>query len=167
MTKVFVPQEFVVPESFMTDRYRLEMLSPSVADIDYDAVMSSKVRLRTVFSEHTEWPKDDMSLEDNIKDLKRHETEFKSRQAFAYTVLTLAREKCIGCVYIDPSTVSEFDCEVYLWVRESDLALDADLYKNIRHWLVNRWPFEHIAFPGREIYWDTWKLYSSKRSLGI
>jgi hypothetical protein len=160
---MFVPQKFVVPESFITDRYRLEMLSPSVAEIDYDAVMTSKVRLRTVFSEKTEWPKDDMSLEENRRDLKRHEIEFKSRQAFAYTVLTLLREKCIGCVYIDPSTVSEFDCEVYLWVRESDLVLDSDLYNNIRNWLMSSWPFKSIAFPGREISWDKWKLFLSKR----
>lgn len=163
MTKLFVPQEFVVPESFLTDRYRLEMLSPSVAEIDYDAVMTSKVRLRNVFSKKTEWPKDDMSLEENVRDLERHEKEFKSRQAFAYTVLSLSREKCIGCVYIDPSSVPEFDCEVYLWVRESDLALDYDLYNNIRNWLMSSWPFKKIAFPGREISWYKWKLYLSKR----
>ncbi len=159
MTKQFVPEEFVVPDSLVTDRYRLEMLSPNVTEIDYDAVMTSKVRLRTVFSEKTEWPKDDMSLEENRSDLIRHETEFKSRQAFAYTVLTLSREKCIGCVYIDPSKISEFDCEVYLWVRESHLSLDDDLYNNIRKWLLSSWPFERIAFPGRKISWDKWKLY--------
>jgi len=159
MTKQFVPEEFVVPDSLVTDRYRLEMLSPNVTEIDYDAVMTSKVRLRTVFREKTEWPKDDMSLEENRSDLIRHETEFKSRQAFAYTVLTLSREKCIGCVYIDPSKISEFDCEVYLWVRESHLSLDDDLYNNIRKWLLSSWPFERIAFPGRKISWDKWKLY--------
>jgi len=159
MTKLFVPEEFVVPDSLVTDRYRLEMLSPNVTEIDYDAVMTSKVRLRTVFSEKTEWPKDEISLEENRSDLTRHETEFKLRQAFAYTVLTLSREKCIGCVYIDPSKVSEFDCEVYLWVRESHLSLDNDLYTNIRKWLLSSWPFVRIAFPGREIPWDKWKLY--------
>ena len=159
MTKQFVPEEFVVPDSLVTDRYRLEILSPNVTEIDYDAVMTSKVRLRTVFREKTEWPKDDMSLEENRSDLIRHETEFKSRQAFAYTVLTLSREKCIGCVYIDPSKISEFDCEVYLWVRESHLSLDDDLYNNIRKWLLSSWPFERIAFPGRKISWDKWKLY--------
>ena len=65
MIKLFVPKEFNVPESFVTEQYCLEMLSPSVTEIDYDAVMTSKVRLRTVFGEKTEWPRDDMSLEDN------------------------------------------------------------------------------------------------------
>ena len=163
MTKLFVPEEFVVPDLFVTDRYRLEMLSPEVTEIDYDAVMSSKVRLRTVFSEKTEWPKDDMSLEENRSDLIRHEAEFKSRKAFLYTVLALSRENCIGCVYIEPSRVSEFDCEVYLWVRESHLTLDDTLYTDIRNWLVSVWPFERIAFPGREIPWNKWELYLAKR----
>ena len=162
MTELFIPQEFIVPESFVTEQYGLEILSPSVTEIDYDAVMTSKVRLRTIFGEKTEWPRDDMSLEENRRDLQRHELEFKSREAFAYTVLTLSREKCIGCVYIVPSTVSEFDCEVYLWVRESHLNLDADLYNNIRSWLTSSWPFNSIAFPGREISWDKWKMYQPK-----
>ena len=62
MSKLFVPQEFVVPESLVTDQYCLEVLSPSVVDLDYDAVMSSRTRLRTVFAEQTNWPRDDMSL---------------------------------------------------------------------------------------------------------
>ena len=160
MSKLFVPQGFVVPESFVTEQYCLDVLSPSVVELDYDAVMSSKTRLRTVFAEKTEWPKDNMSLEENGRDLKRHEIEFKARQAFAYTVLTLSKETCIGCVYIDPPTVSEFDCEVYLWVRESHLDLDDDLYHDIRNWLMSSWPFKSIAFPGREISWDRWKLLS-------
>lgn len=163
MIKHFVPEEFVVPESFVTDHYRLEMLSPEVTEIDYDAVMTSKIRLRTVFGEKTEWPKDNMSLEENRTDLLRHESEFKSRQAFAYTVLTLSREKCIGCVYIDPSKASDFDCEVYLWIRDSHIALDNDLYNNIHNWLTSRWPFKKIAFPGREIPWKSWKIYLLKR----
>ena len=163
MTKLFVPQEFAVPESFVMDQYRLEILSLKVAEIDYEAVMTSKVRLRTVFSEKTEWPKDDMTLDENRNDLIRHETEFKSRKAFAFTVLTLSREKCIGCVYIEPSRVSEFDCEVYFWVRESHVAVDYDLYRDIRKWLESSWPFKKIAFPGREISWDKWKLCLSKK----
>ncbi len=159
MQNSFVPQHFNVPESLITEKYRLEILTPAVAKIDYDAVMSSKTRLRSVFAENTEWPKDSMSLEDNIKDLQLHEEEFKLGKAFAYTVLTLSREKCVGCVYIDPCKAVEFDCEVYLWVRDDCLSLDSDLYSNVRDWLANYWPFKKIAFPGREISWEKWKSY--------
>ena len=157
MTKNFVPLVFKVPELFRTDEYLLEMLSPNVTKLDYDAVMSSRVRLRNVFGENTEWPKDDMSLKDNRNDLQRHEEEFRARIAFAYTVLTISRDKCIGCVYIEPTNVSEFDCEVYLWVRDSEISLDDHLYNNVRNWLSSSWPFKRIAFPGREITWSDWK----------
>jgi len=162
MTKTFVPLDYEVPESLVTDQYRLDILSPKVTEIDYEAVMSSKVRLRTIFGENTDWPKDDMSLEHNTKDLKRHEEEFKSRKAFLYTVLTLTRDRCIGCVYIEPTKVTEFDCEVYLWVRDSEISLDDHLYNTIHNWLESSWPFKKIAFPGREISWSGWNSYLSK-----
>ncbi|MBT4662097.1 MAG: hypothetical protein HOC18_09380 [Candidatus Marinimicrobia bacterium] len=159
MKNNFVQQSFNVPESLETEKYRLEILTPAVAKLDYDAVMSSKIRLRSVFSKSTEWPRDNMSLEDNIKDLQRHEEEFKLHKAFAYTVLTPTREKCLGCVYIEPCNVTEFDCEVYFWVRDENIYLDNDLYNCISDWLVKCWPFKTIAFPGREISWQKWKSY--------
>ena len=159
-----MPIDFEVPESFVTDLYRLEILTPKVTELDYDAVMSSKERLRNVFGENTEWPKDDMSLEKNTEDLTRHEKEFKIREAFAYTVLTLPSDKCIGCVYIEPTIVREFDCEVYLWVRDSEISLDNHLYKSVYNWLLSSWPFKKIAFPGREISWADWKSYLLKDS---
>jgi hypothetical protein len=159
MQNNFVPQTFNVPDSLETEKYRLEILTPDFAELDYDAVMSSKTRLRSVFAENTEWPKDDMSLADNIKDLQRHEEEFKSRKAFAYTVLAPKRHKCIGCVYIDPCKAVPFDCEVYLWVRDDSVHLENDLYNSIRDWLVECWPFKKIVFPGRDISWQEWKSY--------
>lgn len=153
---MFVPPDFVVPESLLTDRYRLEVLRAEVGELDYDAVMSSKERLRTVFCESEDWPADDMPLQENVAELERHEAEFRSRQAFAYTVLAPSRDRCLGCVYIYPPTVAGFDCEVYLWVRDSEAALDDALYKHVRHWLNTEWPFEHPAFPGREIPWTDW-----------
>jgi hypothetical protein len=116
---IFVPENFVVPKAFIAESYRLEILSTKFAELDYDAVMSSKARLRKVFGNATEWPKDNMSHEENMRDIKRHEQEFKSRKSFVYTVLNLSMEKCIGCVYIDPSSDLKYNCKVYLWVRDS------------------------------------------------
>jgi hypothetical protein len=157
MSKLFVPESLRVPDSLDTDHFHLEVLTPAVAEMDYEAVMSSRVRLRSVFDEETNWPDDTMSLSDNIKDLKRHHDEFLSRKAFAYTVLTPTKDKCIGCVYIDPCEVDEFDCEVFLWVTDDCLNLDNELYQNIRDWLTKCWPFKKIAFPGRDITWEKWK----------
>ena len=156
MIKEFVPKDFVIPKSLKSNLFLLEVLSPEVAEIDYDAVMSSRVRLRSVFGKSTEWPSDNLSLEDNINDLEKHKKEFEERVAFAYTVLDLSRENCLGCVYIDPGKKSNFDCEIYLWVRDSHINLDSELYNTVKFWIESNWPFKQIVFPGREISWDKW-----------
>ena len=156
MIRSFVPVDFAAPESIETDSFSLAVLSPAVSEIDYEAVMSSKVRLRSIFGKHTDWPKDSMTLEDNYRDLQIHESEFKSRKAFAYTVLTNSQTMCIGSVYIDPCKCKEFDSEVYLWVRDDCIHLDNLLYQFISHWVRTYWPFLNVAFPGREISWAKW-----------
>ena len=152
MKKEFVPNDFVIPLEYKTEHYRLEVLTPKVGEMDYEAVMTSKERLRSVFGKSTQWPTDEMTLEENVADLRRHENEFKERKAFAYTVLDLSGKRCIGCVYIKPARKTKYDCEVYLWVRESELKLDEDLYKNIKSWVINKWPFTNIAFPWKGNY---------------
>jgi len=156
MATTIVPADFVVPESFETADYRLNVLTPAVAELDYDAVMTSKEHLREVFSAGDRWPADDMTLAGNVKDLRKHEAEFHAREAFAYTVLTPSADLCLGCVYIYPSTVADYDCEVYCWVRASALKLDTALHDDMRRWLKSHWPFERPAFPGREISWAQW-----------
>ncbi|MDH3712925.1 MAG: hypothetical protein OET44_03645 [Gammaproteobacteria bacterium] len=156
MANALVPDDFAVPASFVGDGYRLEMLTPAVAELDYDAVISSKGSLRTVFSANDPWPAHDLTLADNVADLRKHESEFHARQAFAYTVLAVSGDLCLGCVYIYPSTVARYDCEMYLWVRSSALYLDEKLHNDMRAWLQSHWPFEQPAFPGREIPWTQW-----------
>lgn len=156
MVTATVPDDFVVPESFEARDYRLNVLTPTVAELDYDAVMSSREHLRTVFSAHDQWPENDLTLARNFDDLRKHEAEFHAREAFAYTVLTPNADLCLGCVYIYPSTVADYDCEVYCWVRASALQLDKTLHDDMRRWLKSHWPFERPAFPGREISWAQW-----------
>ncbi len=153
---VFIDNNFVIPEPLQTEQFHFVILEPSVAEQDYEAVMSSKYRLRNLFAEKDRWPEDDMTLEYNIQDLSRHEVEFKSREAFAYAVLSSCKVNYLGCVYIFPSTVVDYDCEVYLWIRESVLEFDHELYHSVKSWLQNKWPFECVAFPGREIAWSDW-----------
>ncbi len=157
MSNNFVPIDFNIPTSFIKAKYRLEVLSPKFAELDFDAVTTSKERLRGVFGEYTDWPKDEITLEDNIRDLKRHEQEFIGKEAFAYSVLTPKIDKCLGCLYIEPSSSKDYDCEVYLWVRDSEKELDELLYNDIKDWLKVSWPFKKVIFPGREISWNEWK----------
>ena len=81
--------------------------------------------------------------------------EFKQKKAFAYSVFSRDKGNYIGCVYIHPTTNRNYDCEVFLWVRDSQIHLDKALFDNTKKWLKD-WPVKKIAFPGREISWKEW-----------
>ncbi|NRD73081.1 hypothetical protein HQQ94_07475 [Shewanella sp. VB17] len=156
MLPKFIHESFVAPISLDTEHFHLKVLEDSLATLDFEAVMSSQKRLQGIFGLGSEWPKINMSLEENIESLKIHKKEFESKEAFAYSVFNHNKTKCLGSVYIDPSQSPNYDCEVYLWVRDDSLALDEKLYNAVIKWLSNDWPFSKIAFPGRCISWLEW-----------
>ncbi len=162
-THPFVNREFVIPQHLETDEFRLRMLTVNDVVKDFDAVMSSAEHLKAIWPE-SEWP-DGLTLEQNLIDLGWHQKEFQTRRSFAYTVVTLDEAKVVGCVYIDPTRKRGYDAEVYLWARESAIGSppDARLYKAVDRWLDERWPFNKVAFPGREIDWDTWNAIPNEK----
>ena len=85
--KPLVPADFEVPLSLETERLRLRPLCASDAVKDYDAVMTSAERLKTVFCPIDTWP-DGLTLEQNLKELAWHEIEFQKRRSVAYTVVS-------------------------------------------------------------------------------
>ena len=46
-----------------------------------------------------------------------------------------------------------------MWVRASELEneLDDILYKTVKQWISEDWPFKRVAYPGRAIPWEEWK----------
>ena len=120
MTTLFVPDDFIVPDGLIHDHFILQMLEPSINELDYQTVMWSREKLRSIFAEHDEWPADDMTLADNLNDLITHEKEFMAREAFAYTVLNTDKTKCIGCIYIEPSNRDGVDCETFYWLSDDN-----------------------------------------------
>ena len=156
MPNLFIPESFEIPKSLDTEYFHFRVLEDEIAELDYEAVMSSQKRLQGIFGSGFEWPKSDMTLEDSAASLKIHKQEFESRQAFAYSVFNKSKNKCLGSVYIDPSQSQSYDCEVYLWVRDDSIALDKTLYQTVLNWLQKDWPFSKVAFPGRCISWEAW-----------
>ena len=158
MPNTFIPESFEVPKFFDTEYFHFRVLEDEIAELDFEAVMSSQKRLQGIFGPESEWPKHDMTLEVNIESLKVHKQEFESRDAFAYSVFNDSKGKCLGSVYIDPSQSSNYDCEVYLWVRDDSFTLDNELYQTVLNWLQKEWPLSKVAFPGRSIPWEEWKV---------
>ncbi len=157
MKESFLPKEFKVPEKLETDRFRLRMLTINDVVKDYDAVITSVDHLKGVFGPDSSWP-ENLTLEQDLIDLGWHQKEFQRCSSFAYTVVTPDESRCLGCVYIDPPSRPGYDAEVYLWVRQSDLAkgLDTLLYNTVKEWVREEWPFNNVAYPGRDIDWNTW-----------
>ena len=163
--QALVPDDFDVPEGLSAEHFRLVVLDTDLAEVDYEAVMSSRERLRSIFAASTAWPGDDMTLQQDIADLENHRREFDAREAFAYSLLSVDAKRCIGCLYIEPPRLDEYDCEVYLWLRDDTLDLDQRCFSDISKWLSESWPFDAIAFPGRDIPWDQWPLKFSHPGL--
>lgn len=156
MKKPFVPQDFQVPETLETNLFRLRTLTVHDVVKDYDAVMTSVDHLQGSGS-HGDWPQG-LTFEQDLIDLGWHQKEFQRRSSFTYTVMSLDESRCLGCVYIYPPTQGDFEAEVYLWVRQSEVGkgLDEVLFNTVKKWIEGKWPFAKVAYPGREISWSDW-----------
>ena len=158
----FVPTEFVVPSELSTADFRLRMLSIDDVEKDYEAVTSSAESLSKVWPD-SGWPAG-LTLRQNAIDLGWHEKEFQNRTSFAYTMVAPDESEVLGCVYFYPTDKAGCDAEVFLWVRESEVAddLDKELFEVVQRWLASDWPFENPAYPGRTITWEQWKSLPAK-----
>ncbi len=123
----------------------------SIDDIkkDYEAVMESQELLHTMYG--GPWPRSGFTIEENLKDLKRHQQEFLDRKAFAYTVISLDDSRVLGCLYINPSDEMTIDAVVTMWVRQTeyDKGLDEILFRTVKKWISLNWPFKNVDYPGR------------------
>lgn len=62
--------------------------------------------------------------------------------------------------------VKDYDAEVYLWARQSELAsgMETELAEAVIAWLASDWPFKNAALPGTSISEEEWeKLPELKR----
>lgn len=160
----FVPAEFNVPARLETKEFSLRMLTVNDVVKDYAAVMTSVDHLKTIWPGGT-WP-EGLTFEQNLIDLGWHQKEFQMRNSFAYTVVNPDESLVTGCVYINPTRKQGYDAVVYLWARQSELGsgLEDRLYAAVRAWMAKEWPFKKVAFPGRDVAWETWrKIPNEKR----
>jgi len=157
MDSQFVPDLFMAPVSYESKPFYFRPLNHEVAEQDYEAVMSSQKSLQGIFGPDYNWPESTMTLLQSKASLQVHQQEFIANQAFAYSVLNNAKDKCLGSVYIDPCKLSTYDCEVYFWIRDDSQDLEELLYQTVLTWLKHDWPFSKLAFPGRNITWHDWQ----------
>lgn len=145
----FVPADFVVPRELVAGSFRLEPLGPEHNEADRAAWTSSIAHIRATpgFENHG-WPDRVMTLDENRADLESHARDFDERTGFTYTVLN-EDGTVIGCVYIYPSRDPGHDARVRSWVRAADADRDSALYRTVRDWLAEAWPFRSPAYAAR------------------
>ena len=132
-----VPDDFAVPAGLETERFRLRMLTVRDVVADFEAIRDHGAP--------------GLTLEQNLIDLGWHQKEFQRRTSFAYTVVAPDDDgHVLGCAYIDPSDEAGVDARAHCWVRGEAAELDGELYEAFRAWLEAEWPFERVAYPGRD-----------------
>lgn len=160
----FVPDSVTIPTGITAKDFKIRPLTVNDVIKDYDAVMSSIDHLQGIFGPGNSWPSESLSLEQDLIDLGWHQKEFQMKSSFAYTIMTVDESKCLGCVYIDPSEKVEYDAKVVFWVRKSEIknGLDEKVSLAVQKWLLEKWWFEKVAYPGRHISWQEWESLTGK-----
>ena len=137
-----------VPQPLESSLFLLEPLDVKHAELDFEALMSCRLRLREEL-QWGEWPPADFTLELNRADLRNHHDEFTRGEAFAYTVLDPSRERCLGCVYVE--RCNEIDgAQLAYWVIDDAIRVEAVLLTEVLAWLHTNWLIERVLIPLRE-----------------
>ncbi len=159
MTYTFISDDLEPPFDIETDEFIIRKLTVDEVEKDFEALMSSKESLRQIFGIDDDWPADDMTIEENYKDLKGHQDQFDNREGFAYTVVNKGDTECIGCIYIWPWAHGTYDALSYYWVTDKvkENGFEEVLGDYLDRWLKSFWSFKNILYPGRNITLLEWE----------
>ncbi len=155
-----VADSFAVPDTLDSDRFKLLPLHLNMDSVakHYEACVSSIDHLEGVFGPENDWY-EDKSFQEAIADVGYFHFFWHTRGAFVYSVRNPEDTREIGCLYVMPTEKEGYQAEVYVWAREDALGsgLEEELDEFSHHWIEMAWPFESVAWPGREIGWAEWK----------
>lgn len=151
-----VSNDFLVPEKLATPHFIIRKLCFSDVELDYIAVMSSINIIKQ--TRGGEWPSPNLKFIDDQIDLGWHQREFENKTSFAYTIMSLNEDECLGCVYLYPpgyrnESSKDADVDVSFWVTQKayEQGLYIILYKTLDNWLKFAWPFKKIVYTNNQI----------------
>src|SRR3954462_6128293 len=111
-----VEDSFAVPDSFVADGFRFELLGPQHNAADHAAWMSSIEHIRSTPGFDRGWPPAaGMTLAENLADLESHAERSARRVDFAYSVIEITTGDVIGCVYFKPASTEIGEVKASSW----------------------------------------------------
>jgi hypothetical protein len=127
----------------------------------FDAVMSSRIRLRDQFGAVRGWPSEDLTLEECLIDVAWQQKQATLRRSFVFSVMTTDEARMLGCIYVGPPPAAvdgTAEADVAFWVRasEADSGLEKEIDEFVREWVETAWPFKAVRLPGGHNSWAEW-----------
>ena len=144
---------------FAGDGFIVRPLVPTDVVLDHEAVMSSRDFLYH-WEQDPPYPPADFSVEDNLEDLQRMDSEHRNRTRYTYTVMNEGETEVLGCIYLlpnddrmyrtavvtshDGTDLSNVDATVAFWVRVSrwEHGFERVLLDAVLGWLRDAWSLE-------------------------
>ena len=155
-----------VPAELRTEEFALRPIVADDAAMDYAAVIETREYLR--LWQQSAWPEDDFTVEANRKDLVDLERRHGEHRAFTYTVLSPDGARCLGCVYVFPTSATflvkstviqvgddqwaDVDAVIFFWARLSQMetGLDERLLAALRAWFNEEWKLKRAVYVTNE-----------------
>lgn len=158
-----VPDSFQPPRSYTGENFRLVPLGPDVAQLDFNAYMSSIDHIRSSMGGN--WPRPDLTMADQAKDMAGEKAQWDARKSFPFAVLAPEGTKEFGCFYIRPSTKEGYDAVATIWVTKDqfDKGFETQLLADMKAWLAAEWPFKKVAWPGHDLPMAEWRALPAKK----
>jgi hypothetical protein len=148
----WLPDGFIHPGRVqLATGHHLRPIRAADVDIDYPAVMGSRVRLWGMYGALWGWPPATMTFEEDRVDLARHEAEMAVNESFNYAVFGADETELYGCIYIDPpldGSPASADAAVSWWVTDAMVgtALEAALAAFVPDWLAQTWGLRAVHY---------------------
>jgi virginiamycin B lyase len=144
----FVPDDFLLPVVPKVDNYVWILHDQAVEPQDFAALY-----------DRTPPPNPaNFKESDDLGCLRRHEWEYHHNTSFSFGIFTADTGAEVGFVYINPSQRQGYDAQVRYEVTNRGKAegLEDKLGTAVRAWIATEWPFQNVAYPGRDIATETW-----------
>ena len=153
-----LPARFVAPAELRYDDIVARAISRADVEADVKGINRSIDLIRR--TRGGDWPNGPVSEQFNYVDLVWHELEFRENYSFAYAVYDTTG-RYLGCCYLYPmgrrtpldEDLLRHDVDVSWWVTPEGYheGYYARLYRALRQWSVESFPFRNPHFSNREI----------------